>query len=107
MTADPPWRARLRAELDAADARATALANGLSVDQLNWRRHPSEWSVGQCLDHLRAASEQYIPPITAALKDRPVAVVQEITPGWCARWFIRSYIEPSDVTKKARAPGKI
>jgi DinB superfamily len=104
---NPPWPARLIAELDASDARASAIARGLTVDQLNWRRDPTEWSVGQCLDHLRAASEEYIPPITAALSGRPTAIVQEITPGWFARWFIRAYIEPSPTTRKARAPGKI
>jgi len=35
------------------------------------------------------------------------AAVQEITPGWLARWFIRSYIEPSPRTKQAAAPKKI
>ena len=104
---DPRWPARLIAELDASDARASAIARGLTVEQLNWRRDPSEWCVGQCLDHLRAASEEYIPPITEALSGRPTAVVQEITPGWFARWFIRAYIEPSLKTRTARAPGKI
>ena len=104
---DPSWPARLIAELDASDARASAIARGLTIEQLNWRRDPSEWSVGQCLDHLRAASEEYIPPIAAALHGRPNAVVQEIIPGWFARWFIRAYIEPSPTTRKARAPGKI
>jgi hypothetical protein len=33
--------------------------------------------------------------------------VQEITPGWFARWFIRSFIEPSAGTKRASAPKKI
>jgi hypothetical protein len=104
---DPAWRSRLLAEFDAADAHATALAGSLSADQLNWRQRPSEWSVGQCLDHLRAANALYAPAMAEALNGRPQAVVQEITPGWFGRWFIRSYIEPSETTKKARAPGKI
>ena len=104
---DPHWRARLAAEFDAADARAAALAGSLSADQLNWRASPSEWSVGQCLDHLRAANALYTPAMTEALNGRPQAVVQEITPGWFGRWFIRTYIEPSETTRQARAPGKI
>ncbi|HEV3038491.1 MAG TPA: hypothetical protein VHA33_12010 [Candidatus Angelobacter sp.] len=34
-------------------------------------------------------------------------MVQDITLGWFARWFITSYIEPSPKTKRARAPRKI
>ena len=58
----------------------------------------------QCLEHLCLASDVYLPAIANSLLDRPVAVVQEITPGWFGRWFIRNYIEPSATTKRARAP---
>ena len=33
--------------------------------------------------------------------------MQDITPGWFGRWFIRTYIEPSSQRKRARAPRKI
>ena len=33
-------------------------------------------------------------------------MVQEITPGWFGRWFIRNYIEPT-VIRPARAPKMI
>jgi len=33
--------------------------------------------------------------------------VDEITPGWFGRWFIRTYIEPTTHRKRARAPRKI
>jgi hypothetical protein len=33
--------------------------------------------------------------------------VQDITPGWLGRWFIRTYIEPSSRGKRARAPRRI
>jgi hypothetical protein len=41
------------------------------------------------------------------LKARPLSAVQDITPGWFGRWFIRNYIEPSSESKRARAPKKI
>jgi hypothetical protein len=49
----------------------------------------------------------YLPAIAAGLTARPLLAVQDITPGWFGRWFIRSYIEPSPESKRARAPGKI
>lgn len=103
----PPWRGRVLAEFSAADVRAAAVAKGLTVEQLNWRSDPGKWSVGQCLDHLRVANEVYIAPMTKALEERPHGVANELTPGWFGRWFIKSYIEPSAVTKKAKAPSKI
>ena len=93
--------------LEAADQRAIALAQRLGPHQLNWKRAPDAWSVGQCLEHLCVANEVYLAAISASLANRDVSVVQEITPGWFGRWFIRNYIEPSSESKRARAPKKI
>src|SRR4051812_14551986 len=90
----PRWYLRLTSDLDAADARAIALTTGLSVDQLNWKPRPDAWSIGQCLEHLCLSNEVYIEPITESLPDQPTGPVDEITPGWFGRWFIRKYIEP-------------
>jgi len=106
-TRTPPWASRLAAEIDEADQRATRLVAGLTAPQLNWKPAPHEWSVGQCLDHLCVANEVYLAAIGQAFDGQPLAVVDEISPGWFGRWFIRSYIEPSATTKRARAPGKI
>jgi DinB family protein len=103
----PPWGVRLTAELGAADERAIALARGLTPEQLNWKPDAGHWSVGQCLEHLYAANEVYLPPIAKALEGRPRAVVQDITPGWFGRWFMRRFIEPSPDTTKLRAPKTI
>jgi hypothetical protein len=102
----PLWCRRLISELDAADDRATALALGLTPQQLNWKPRPGEWSVGQCIEHLYVSNEVYCPAISSALVGHPPAVVQDITPGWFGQWFIRNYIEPSPRTKR-RAPKKI
>jgi hypothetical protein len=101
------WAARLRNDLDALDQRAIAVARELTAEQLNWRPSPASWSIGQCLQHLLQGNEVYLPPLTKALEGKPQAEVAEITPGWFARWFIRSYLEPSPTTKKAPAPKKI
>jgi hypothetical protein len=48
-----------------------------------------------------------VPAISEALKGRPRRRVDEITPGWFSRWFIRTYIAPNPGGKRARAPKKI
>ena len=103
----PPWCGRLTAELHAADARAIALASTLTPAQRNWKPRPEVWSIGQCLEHLCSGNEVYLPAMSSALADRQPAPVAEIRPGWVGRWFIRNYIEPSSVTRRAKAPRTI
>jgi hypothetical protein len=106
-TASPRWVPRLLSEIDAADTQATALAGGLSAEQLNWRASQAEWSIGQCLEHLAVTNEVYGSAIGEALNGARPAVAQEITPGWFGRWFIRSYIDPATQKIKGKAPSKI
>ena len=103
----PAWSVRLIDELDATDRRVNDLARGLSPEQLNWKPTEHVWSIGQCLQHLLATNQVYLPAIANALDDRPPSPVQDITPGWFGRWFIRTYIEPSSQSKRARAPRTI
>jgi hypothetical protein len=98
---------RLASELSANDQTARALAAGLTDEQLNWQPLPGSWSVGQCLEHLCITNETYLKSISAALQDKPNSPVEQITPGWFGRWFIRNFVEPSPNTKRARAPQKI
>jgi hypothetical protein len=102
----PVWPARLITELDAADQSAKQLVTCLSREQLNWQSNPAEWSMGQCLEHMCSTNEIYLPAISSSLAGKPVSPVQEIAPGWFGRWFLRTYIEPSPQTKRARAPSK-
>jgi hypothetical protein len=103
----PAWSIRLAADLDANDQAARKLVAKLTEEQLNWQPAPGSWSVGQCLEHLCITNEAYLPPISVAVKEKPDSPVEEITPGWFGRWFIRSFIEPLPVTKRAPAPVKI
>jgi hypothetical protein len=104
--AAPQWFARLAAELDAADARATALVSRLTPEQLNWKSDARSWSVGQCLEHLCLSNEVYVAPLSEALANAPKGAAETITPGWFGRWFIRAYIDPATQKKRARAPRK-
>lgn len=101
------WSTQLMAELDIIDQKTRDLTAGLTVEQLNWQPAPGVWSIGQCLEHLCLGNEVYLPAISSALERKAGSPVQEITPGWFARWFIRSFIEPSPVTKRGSAPKKI
>jgi hypothetical protein len=103
----PAWSVRLITEFDAADQSAKELVVGLNPEQLNWQPAPGAWSVGQCLEHLCIANEVYLAAISASLAGQSVCAVEEIKPGWFARWFIRSYIEPSPQSKHAPTPKKI
>lgn len=103
----PAWCLRLISEFNSADQRAIALTDSLTREELNWKPTPDQWSVGQCLEHLCISNEVYCRAISDSLVDRPLATVQEITPGWLGRWFIRNYIEPSSQVKRRRAPRKI
>jgi hypothetical protein len=101
------WSDRLAFELSANDQTAQALAAGLTEEQLNWQPATGSWSVGQCLEHLRRTNEAYLEAISAALRDKPDSPVEQITPRWFGRWFIRSFAEPSPNSKRASAPRKI
>jgi DinB family protein len=103
----PPWCVRITSELDAADARADAIAGNLTADQLNWTPGPGVWSVGQCVEHLCLANEVYVAAIAESLGVAATGAVDEIAPGWFGRWFIRTYIEPTTQRRRARAPRKI
>ena len=106
-TLAPAWSVRLAFELSANDQTANALLAGLTDEQLNWQSAPGCWSVGQCLEHLCIANELYMLPISAAVKDKPDSPVEEITPGWFGRWFIRRFAEASPSSKRASAPAQI
>jgi len=103
----PAWSVRLVADLGANDQAAKRLVAELTEEQLNWQPAPGSWSVGQCLEHLCITNEAYLPPTSMAVDEKPDSPVEQITPGWFGRWFIRSFIEPSPVTKRAPAPAKI
>ena len=103
----PPWCRRLTADLDAADSRASALVTGLTIAQLNWQSSPGAWSIGQCLEHLSISNEVYVEPMAESLGATTSGPVDEIELGWLGGWFIRTYIEPVNQGKRARAPRKI
>ncbi len=53
-------------QLSRHSERVRQLCGGLSASQLNWKAHPKQWSVAQCLDHLITTNEKYRPVLEAA-----------------------------------------
>jgi hypothetical protein len=103
----PAWSIRLAFELSANDQTAQALVAGIGIEQLNWQSVPGSWSVGQCLEHLCAVNEAYLIAISAALEEKADSPVEQITPGWFGRWFIRSFVEPSPNSRRVSSPAKV
>lgn len=103
----PGWAAQALEELDRSDAQAVAVTRDLTAAELNWRTAPEQWSVGQCLHHLWITNNVYLAAIARALPSRPSVPVEQVTPGWFGRWFIRNYIDPSTQSRPHRAPRKI
>lgn len=105
--AHPAWSTRLAFELTGNDQTAQTLVAGLSEEQLNWQPVADSWSVGQCLEHLSITTEVYLPAMAKALEGKADAPVEQITPGWLSRWFLRNFVEPSPSGRRVPAPGKI
>jgi hypothetical protein len=103
----PAWSVRISSELSSADERAVAVVTGLTPQELNWKSHAGEWSIGQCIDHLLVSNTVYCPAISKALEGQQPGRAEEITPGWFGQWFIDNYIESSGRTKPRHAPRKI
>jgi len=104
----PAWCDRIIAAFNDADVRARTLAADLTAEQLNWPPSPGAWSVGQCIEHLAIGNDQYLPAIEQALDQRrPDHSVDEIVLRPLSRWFLETYIEPSETTRRAKAPRKI
>ena len=102
----PAWSVRLIDEWirRPTGQRSRAWAESTAAQLEAYRRPLERWPVPAA--PLRT-NEVYLPAIANALDDRPPSPVQDITPGWFGRWFIRTYIEPSSRGKRARAPRKI
>ncbi len=103
----PAWSQRLISELENMDWQAKALADALTLEQLNWSPRPDAWSVGQCLQHLYITNKVYLLAMSRSLQSQKQSGTREIIVGWFGRWFIRNYIEPSSKMKRLQAPKKI
>ncbi len=77
----------------------------LTVNQLNWKPHPQEWSVGQCFEHLTIATSSYFPMLQAIQVGTKRHTFWERLPFLPRMWsnLVLNMIEP-DGSGKATAP---
>ena len=101
----PPDLQGYISSLDATDAHARRLLDGLSDRQANWQPDVSRWSIAMCLDHLALTSESYLAALTtAAANARPGH--RSLQPaGWFSRFFLKKTEPPA--TLKIKAPKNI
>jgi len=86
----------LIAELDAAQADAAALVQGLDAAGGAWRREPGTWSIAECLDHLATANRVYLrvmQPAADRARERGKLRRGPALPGTLGRLFIK-WMEP-------------
>jgi len=106
-TSAPSWSVRLAFELTGNDQRAQALLAGLTEEHSIGNPRLALGGIGQCLEHLCLTNDAYMGAIAPALEGKTEVPVENIAPGWFSRWFIRTFVEASPNTKRAKAPGKI
>ncbi len=88
----------------ADDARATF--GNLTPEQLNWKPGEKSWSVGQCLEHIIKANEEFYPEFEKLSSGtRKNSFLESYSPlsGFFGRFLIKAVSEDS---KKAKAPSK-
>jgi hypothetical protein len=93
-----------RRQVESIKARALALAERLTEEEMRTRPAPEAWSPVEILDHLRVTVEQYLLAIDTALAAAPKTGVTDREPrySWVWRLFLRT-IEPP-VKRRFRAP---
>lgn len=100
---------RLLDAMEAAEADARHLVQGLSDAQGNWRPNQGAgWSIAQCLDHLARINQLYVGHFLPAV-DRARAEGRGrftgLHPSWFGRKFV-SMLEPP-VKQKSTAPKSV
>jgi hypothetical protein len=98
--------ADVRAGLDDVARDAQATFGGFDRRQLNWRPDETQWSIGQCFEHLLTANRLMLQAADDALnRARPRTLWQRlpVLPGLLGRTLIRSQA-PETMRKFTAAP---
>jgi len=94
-------------QLEHIRSHADALTRKLSDTQFNWRPTPSQWSIGQCFDHLNRADTDAVQLVAAAMQTARRRKLLHPGPyryGRYSRW-LAEMMEPLP-RRKMRAPAR-
>lgn len=86
----------IRRDLEQVSARATALCDGLTGDELVLRVEPRRWSIAENLTHLRITTETFLPAVDRAIgrtRERGALGRGPFRLGVYGRMLVR-YVEP-------------
>jgi len=81
------------------------LVDGVSETQFHWSPQPGAWSIGQCIDHLNVALQQYLVILEPAIANtRKSGALSEgpFVYGFLSRMFLRMTLPP--VKRRFSAP---
>ena len=101
----PPPLQDLADQIDACEQSARVLVEDLTDTQVNWQTLPGRtWSIGQCLDHLRATNTLYIRdflPLVREARERSAGAFRGLAPSWLARKVVSAQEPPPRLRVKA------
>jgi hypothetical protein len=89
--------------LSAVNTEATALCDGLTVDQLAWRPRPAKWSIAENLIHLCITTEVFIPAVDHAMVESRRRNLLDAGP-FRLGWYGRLAANPATSAKSPPAP---
>lgn len=93
---DPRWPS-LHQQIVDVRAAARAIAQPLSHTQLNWQPRPTQWSIGQNLQHVVLTGREYLVRLDGAIDEarrRTQAQEPPHRPGFLAAYMVRSMEPP-------------
>jgi uncharacterized damage-inducible protein DinB len=102
---DPAFIDRILAESARAELKTNALVKDISLQQLNYKTHPSSWSIAECLHHLIRSDSSYFPVFEKIREgEYKKSSWQKISPltGFFGNFMNKNLTE--DVKKKMKAP---
>lgn len=93
-----------RRQFEAVRSDARSLVEGLTDAQFNWRQEPGRWSIAECLAHLNATGQMFLPAIDRQMKQARAAGMLSRGPyrhGLLGKLFLRTMEPPAKLKFKA------
>lgn len=67
--------------------------------ELNYRNHPTSWSVLECLEHLNLYGNFYLPEIENSIQKSKTHPNEEFKSGWLGNYFAQSMLPKTKLNK--------